>query len=40
MRRLLKELVATGSVSGNTTTLEDFTVIANLQQSLIDSKQG
>ncbi|TAE74652.1 MAG: acetyl-coenzyme A synthetase, partial [Verrucomicrobia bacterium] len=40
MRRLLKELVATGTVAGNTTTLEDFTVIANLQQSLKNSQQG
>src|SRR5690606_34883933 len=34
MRRLLKELVATGNVTGNTTTLEDFAVIANLQKNL------
>jgi acetyl-CoA synthetase len=34
MRRLLKELVTTGNITGNTTTLEDFTVIANLQKSL------
>jgi len=34
MRRLLKELVATGEVSGNTTTLEDFSVIAELQKNL------
>ncbi|MEM9079197.1 MAG: acetate--CoA ligase [Verrucomicrobiota bacterium] len=34
MRRLLKELVAKGSVSGNTTTLEDHAVIATLQQSI------
>ena len=34
MRRLLKELVATGEVSGNITTLEDFSVIAELQKSL------
>jgi acetyl-CoA synthetase len=38
MRRLLKELVTTGNVTGNTTTLEDFTVIANLQQSMAASK--
>jgi acetyl-CoA synthetase len=34
MRRLLKELVEKGSVSGNTTTLEDFSVIDKLQESL------
>jgi acetyl-CoA synthetase len=34
MRRLLKELVTTGDVSGNTTTLEDPSVIANLRASL------
>ncbi|MGC4015489.1 MAG: hypothetical protein QM755_13375 [Luteolibacter sp.] len=34
MRRLLKELVTTGDVSGNTTTLEDHNVIANLRASL------
>ena len=34
MRRLLKELVATGKVTGNTTTLEDFEVIKSLQESL------
>ena len=34
MRRLLKELVATGNVTGNTTTLEDFAVIATLQKNL------
>ncbi|MEM7146492.1 MAG: acetate--CoA ligase [Verrucomicrobiota bacterium] len=32
MRRLLKEICAGGEVSGDTTTLEDFTVIANLQE--------
>jgi acetyl-CoA synthetase len=31
MRRLLKELVCTGKISGNVTTLEDFTVIEALQ---------
>ena len=39
MRRLLKELVATGNVTGNTTTLEDFSVIANLQKSLADDSK-
>jgi acetyl-CoA synthetase len=34
MRRLLKELVITGKVSGNTTTLEDFGVIASLKRDL------
>ncbi|GAA5481058.1 acetate--CoA ligase [Haloferula sargassicola] len=37
IRRLLKELVTTGSVSGNLTTLEDFSVIENLQQRLAKS---
>ena len=32
MRRLLKELASTGSVKGDTTTLEDFNVISKLQQ--------
>ncbi len=31
MRRLLKELVSVGQVTGNTTTLEDHDVIANLR---------
>jgi len=34
MRRLLKELVVTGDVSGNTTTLEDFNVIASLRATI------
>jgi acetyl-CoA synthetase len=34
MRRILKELVATGDVTGNVTTLEDFTVVSNLQKNL------
>ncbi len=34
IRRLLKELVTTGSVSGSLTTLEDFSVIESLQQRL------
>ncbi len=33
MRRLLKELASTGEVKGDTTTLEDFNVIANLRES-------
>jgi acetyl-CoA synthetase len=33
MRRLLKEVVAGGAVRGDTTTLEDFSVLAKLQQS-------
>jgi acetyl-CoA synthetase len=39
MRRLLKELVATGNVTGNTTTLEDFSVIANLQEKIAGAKK-
>ena len=31
MRRLLKEIAAGGDVKGDTTTLEDFTVVARLQ---------
>ena len=31
MRRLLKELVATGEITGNTTTLEDAAVVTELQ---------
>jgi len=34
MRRLLKELVTTGKVSGNITTLEDFTVIEVIQKKI------
>jgi acetyl-CoA synthetase len=34
MRRLLKELVTTGTISGNVTTLEDFSVIENLQRKI------
>jgi acetyl-CoA synthetase len=34
MRRILKELVATGKVIGNVTTLEDFTVVRSLQKLL------
>ena len=32
MRRLLKELAASGEVKGDTTTLEDFSVIAKLKE--------
>ena len=32
MRRLLKELVATGKATGNMTTLEDISVVKNLQK--------
>ena len=32
MRRLLKELAGSGEVKGDTTTLEDFSVIAYLKQ--------
>ncbi|MBM3863376.1 MAG: acetate--CoA ligase [Verrucomicrobia bacterium] len=34
MRRLLKELITTGSISGNITTLEDFTVIDTLRERI------
>ena len=34
MRRLLKELVCTGTVSGNVTTLEDSSVIESLQRQI------
>ncbi|MCU0797061.1 MAG: acetate--CoA ligase [Akkermansiaceae bacterium] len=34
IRRLLKELVTTGTVTGNITTLEDFSVIEQLQNSI------
>jgi acetyl-CoA synthetase len=33
MRRLLRELAATNEVKGDTTTLEDFTVIAKLREA-------
>jgi acetyl-CoA synthetase len=33
MRRLLRELATNGQVKGDTTTLEDFNVIAKLQES-------
>jgi acetyl-CoA synthetase len=33
MRRLLRELATTGEVKGDTTTLEDFSVIAKLRES-------
>jgi acetyl-CoA synthetase len=32
MRRLLRELATNGNVKGDTTTLEDFGVIAKLQE--------
>ena len=32
MRRLLRELATTGDVKGDTTTLEDFSVIAKLRE--------
>ncbi|MEI7911533.1 MAG: acetate--CoA ligase [Verrucomicrobiota bacterium] len=34
MRRILKELVSTGEVTGNITTLEDYSVVATLQRSI------
>jgi acetyl-CoA synthetase len=33
MRRLLRELATTGEVRGDTTTLEDFAVLAKLRES-------
>jgi acetyl-CoA synthetase len=33
MRRLLRELATSGDVKGDTTTLEDFTVISKLKES-------
>ena len=33
MRRLLRELATTGEVKGDTTTLEDFSVLAQLRES-------
>jgi acetyl-CoA synthetase len=33
MRRLLRELATTGEVKGDTTTLEDFTVLAKLKEN-------
>jgi acetyl-CoA synthetase len=33
MRRLLRELASTGEIKGDTTTLEDFSVIASLRES-------
>lgn len=33
MRRLLRELASSGEVKGDTTTLEDFGVIARLKES-------
>ena len=32
MRRILKEIAAGGAVKGDTSTLEDFAVVASLQQ--------
>ena len=37
MRRLLKELVCTGKITGNVTTLEDFSVIESLQRKIAES---
>jgi acetyl-CoA synthetase len=31
MRRLLREMASTGTIAGDTTTLEDFTVLENLR---------
>ncbi|WP_035615487.1 acetate--CoA ligase [Haloferula sp. BvORR071] len=40
MRRLLKELVTVGTVSGNITTLEDFSVITTLQEKISGAKKA
>jgi acetyl-CoA synthetase len=40
MRRLLKELVTTGTVAGNVTTLEDFSVVENLQRQISESRNN
>jgi acetyl-CoA synthetase len=40
MRRLLKELVTVGTVSGNITTLEDFSVITALQEKIAGAKKA
>ena len=32
MRRLLRELATSGEIKGDTTTLEDFTIIAKLRE--------
>jgi acetyl-CoA synthetase len=36
MRRLLRELAATGEVKGDTTTLEDFSVVAKLREGVYE----
>jgi acetyl-CoA synthetase len=33
MRRLLREMATTGEVKGDTTTLEDFSVLAKLKEN-------
>jgi acetyl-CoA synthetase len=33
MRRLLRELATSGEIKGDTTTLEDFSVIAKLRET-------
>ncbi|MES2615185.1 MAG: acetate--CoA ligase [Bdellovibrionota bacterium] len=38
MRRLLRELAASGSIKGDTTTLEDFSVIQSLQKGASDEE--
>jgi len=40
MRRLLKELVTHGKVTGNITTLEDMNVITNLQEKIQEAKKS
>jgi len=40
MRRLLKELVTHGKVTGNITTLEDMNVITNLQEKIKEAQKS
>jgi acetyl-CoA synthetase len=40
MRRLLKELLTTGTVAGNVTTLEDFSALENLQKQISASRSS
>jgi len=37
MRRLLKELILTGNITGNVTTLEDSSVIEELKSAIANS---
>ena len=38
MRRLLKEIVVTGSVAGDITGLEDPTTVAQIQEKVFENK--